>query len=215
MPALLEAVLPPTTPHRLPRGTTFGLAALWTVLLAAILIHPIVTDSPLLGEEWTRNTVRLSMACYAAAALLMLVLRPEDWAAGGRNIRVARCLWTLAYIAYMVHLAAAFHFYHGWSHAHAFEHVRQRSGVGEGIFVSHLFTLLWTLDVLGWWLAERRYALRPAWIGWTLHAFLSFVVFNGTVVYETGPIQWGGVIYFTLAALLLVRRLTLHRLGHN
>jgi hypothetical protein len=32
-------------------------------------------------------------------------------------------------------------------------------------------------------------------------------VFNGTVVYETGPVQWGGAVYFLIAAVLLGRKL--------
>src|SRR5262249_42453154 len=143
----------------------------------------------------------------AAAALLMLCLTPGDGSARGRAFRLARGLWTLAWVAYVIHLAAAFHFYHGWSHARAVEDLRDVSGVGGGIYVSHLFTLLWTLDCVWRWLAPRGYAGRPAWLGWLLHGFLSFVVFNGTVVYETGPVRWGGIVYFTVAGLLLAYRI--------
>lgn len=209
MTALIEASLPPSAPRTVPRWTAPVAVVLWAVLLAVLLLQPLQTASPTLGEQWTRNTVRLSLAYYAAAAFLMLSLRAEDWAANGRAVRLARLLWTLAWLAYVIHLACAFHFYHGWSHTNAVEHVRQRARVGEGIFVSHLFTLLWTLDVAWWWLATRRYTARAAWIGWVLHAFMSFVVFNGTVVYETGAVRWGGAVYFVVAAVLLARRLWL------
>src|SRR5262245_3785779 len=152
MAALFEASLPPSASRSLPRWTAPAFLALWTVLLLALLVGPLLTASPTLGEDWTRNTVRLSLGYYALAALLMLCLRPNDWAANGRLVRLVRLLWTLAWLAYMIHLACAFHFYHGWSHAEALEHVRRRARVGEGIFVSHLFTLLWTLDVAWWWL---------------------------------------------------------------
>lgn len=205
MPALLEASLPSDTSGA--RWPIPAVTALWIVLLAALFAHPLLTASSHLGEELTRNTVRLSVAYYAVTAVLMLCLRPVDWTARPRTVRLARRLWTLAWVAYAIHLAVAFHFYHGWSHANAMEHVRQRSGVGEGIYISHLFTLLWTMDVAWWQLAPQRYAARSAWVGWLLHGFMSFVVFNGTVVYETGPVQWGGAIYFTLASVLLIRRL--------
>jgi hypothetical protein len=59
----------------------------------------------------------------------------------------------------------AFHFYHGWSHAEAMEHVRAAARFGEGIFVSHLFTLLWTLDVAWWWLAAVTPVVPPGSAG--------------------------------------------------
>jgi hypothetical protein len=33
-----------------------------------------------------------------------------------------------------------------------------------------------------------------------LHTFMLFIVFNGTVVYETGPIRWAGLTGFLLLA---------------
>lgn len=206
MTACFEASLPPSATRTLPRWTAPAVTALWIILLSALLVAPPLTSSSTLGEDWTRNTVRLSVAYYAATAILMLCLRREDWTATGRVVRLARLLWTLAWLAYVIHLACAFHFYHHWSHAEAMEHVRRRARFGEGIFVSHLFTLLWTLDVAWWWLAQRSYAGRAVWIGGPLHAFMSFVVFNGTVVYETGPVQWGGAVYVLLAALILGRK---------
>jgi hypothetical protein len=202
----MAASLPLSAPRTLPRWSAPVVTAVWSVLLTVLLVVPFATASPTLGEEWTRNTVRLSMAYYAAAALLMLGLERRAWESDTPAVRLARLLWTLAWLAYVIHLACAFHFYHGWSHAEAVEHVRRRARVGEGIFVSHLFTLLWTLDVAWWWLARHSYAGRAAWVGWVLHGFMSFIVFNGTVVYETGPVQWGGAVYFVIAAVLLVRR---------
>lgn len=175
--------------------------ALWLIVLAAVFAFPAIAPSSDVGDDLIRNTVRLALVYYAAAVLLMLT---RD------DARLTRWLWTLACLAYVIHVAVAFHFYHGWSHAHAVEHVRRRSGVGEGIWVSHLFTLCWCLDVLAWWVLPAERATRPAWLGWTVHGFMTFVIFNGTVVYETGPVQWGGGIFFTVAAVLLVRRLVAH-----
>ena len=93
----------------------------------------------------------------------------------------------------------AFHFFHHWSHAHAFERTREVSGVGEGIYVSYLFTLLWAADVAWWWLRADRYAVRSVWIDRSLQAFMLFIVLNGTVVFESGPIRWAGLL--GLAAL--------------
>jgi hypothetical protein len=119
-------------------------------------------------------------------------------------LRLARWCWTLAWAAYLVHLAMAFHHYHHWSHAHAVEHTRSVSGVGEGIYVSHCFTLLWTVDVAWWWLRPETRARRSAWVDRSLHGFMFFMVFNATVVYESGLIRWAGVALTAWLAVLLL-----------
>lgn len=178
----------------------------WIVLLTITLSVPNLVDSPTLGDDLTRYTVRLSLLYYAIAATLMLLLQPDEWPATQGRGRLARWCWTLAWLTYLVHLAMAFHHYHHWSHADAMEHTRQVSGAGEGIFMSHLFTVVWTLDVLTWWLRPARYALRSPWIGRLLHAFMLFIIFNATVVYETGLIRWCGLLLFAeLAAVNLYR----------
>src|SRR5262249_55053029 len=141
------------------------------------------------------------------AAALMLLLRPDEWAAGQGRGRLARWAWTWAWAVYVVHVGLAFHFVHGWSHTHAFEDTRARSGVGEGIYVSYLFTLLWTLGVAWWWLRPRGYAFRALWFDRLLHGFMVFVVFNGAVVFAAGPVRWAALVGFVALAVLFVRRL--------
>jgi hypothetical protein len=131
----------------------------------------------------------------------MLSLSPGEWTAAGRG-RLARCCWSLAWLAYVVHVGMAFHHYHGWSHANAVRHVRDVSGIGEGIYVSHAFTLLWTLDVAYWWLRPHEYAARSPWVDRLLHGFMAFVAFNATVVYEQGFIRWAGLALFAVLGLL-------------
>ena len=181
-------------------------AATWTVGLAAVIVLPYATDSTSTGDDLTRNTVRLALGYYAVAAALMLVLKPSEWTGQGRG-RLARACWTLAWAAYLVHLAMAFHFYHHWSHSDAVRHTREISGFGEGIYVSHLFTLVWGADVAMWWHRPKAYATRRPWIGIGLHAFMTFVIFNATVVYESGPIRWIAIlVYAGLATLVMYRR---------
>ncbi len=98
----------------------------------------------------------------------------------------------------------AFHFYHRWSHADAVEHTRQVSGFGAGIYFSHLFTLIWGADVMAWWAWPKWYATRSPWVGRTLHVFMTLIIFNATVVYESGPIRWAALlVYSALGALAL------------
>ena len=165
------------------------LALLWSVLLGLILLLPAGPR----GETAVRNSVRLALLYYGLS--LGVQLR-------GGPTRLARLAWTLAWIAYVVHVVLAFHHFHGWSHADAVEHVRAAGGFGEGIYFSHLFGLLWTVDVAWWWLAPTSHAARPAWMTVGLHSFMLFMVFNATVVFEPGLGRWLGVGLFVVLAWL-------------
>jgi hypothetical protein len=174
------------------------------LLLLAIVLLPHHSDSPTPGDDLVRNTVRLALFWYALAAALML-LEPSSPSAGRH--RLARWCWTLACLTYLVHVGLAFHYFHHWSHAQAFDHVQQVSGVGAGIFVSYLFTIVWCADVAFWWLWPERRALCPRWLGWSLHLFMVFVIVNATVVFETGPIRWAGLtVLCALAAAFGAQR---------
>jgi hypothetical protein len=158
------------------------------------------------GQVLTRCTIDLALLFYGLAVVLMLRLDVRGWRAATPTGRVARLCWSLGCLVYLVHVALAFEHYHGWSHEAALRHVESISGFGPGLFVSYLFTLAWVGDVVCWWLRPARYAGRPTWIGCSLHAFLAFVVFNGSVVYATGPIRWAGAALFAVLALCLWRR---------
>jgi hypothetical protein len=152
----------------------------------------------------------LAWMLLIAGALLapagMLLASGEAWMVSGNRVRLLRKLWTLACLAYLIHVALAFHHYHQWSHTHAMDHTRERSGVGEGIFASHLFTLLWSLDAAYWWARPSEYVRRPVWAGVALHGYMAFIVFCGTVVYESGLIRWASAGAFAMLAAALARR---------
>jgi hypothetical protein len=180
--------------------------ASWGLLLAAVLaVSCWLRADP--GDDLVRWTVRLALAYWAAAVALLLSLGPGERRAESGRGRLARWCWTLAWATYLVHLAMAFHFYHRWSHADAVRHTRDVSGFGEGIYVSHFFTLVWSLDVIFWWLRPGRYAARPPWVDGLLHGFMVFIVFNATVVYESGPIRWAGLAGLGVLGLLGLARL--------
>jgi hypothetical protein len=182
------------------------MVAAWAVLLAGVLAAPALLSSANPGDDLTRNTVRLALAYYAAAAVLMLRLRPGEWLAASGRGRVARWCWTLAWAAYLVHLGMALHHIDGWSHARALERTERVTHFGPGIYVSHGFTLAWTLDVLYWWLYPAGYAGRPAWVDRLLHGFMAFIIFCSTVVYEEGFIRWAGLVMFAVLGVMLLRR---------
>ena len=79
------------------------------------------------------------------------------------------------------------------------------SGLGQGLWFSYLFTVLWGLDVLTWQVWPGWYARRPRWSNVFLHAYMAFT-FNATVVYESGWIRWAGAAMFIVLGAMLVRR---------
>lgn len=147
------------------------------------------------GEVLTTLTVWVALAGYFAGAGAYALSRGRrGWD------RFARASWTVGCAALLAHVACAFHFKHGWSHAAAYrDTARQTSEVfridwGGGLYVNYALAALWVADVGWWWgrglVAYRRRAwpLTAAW-----HAFLLFVVFNATVVFGEGFVRWAGL----------------------
>src|SRR5882762_2048787 len=101
------------------------------------------------GDWLTRWTVRGALALYALAITVRL-------AAPARRAE-ARFLWTAGCLLFLAHVAAAFHFFHGWSHAHAYRETarqtRELFGIdwGGGLYLNYLFTLAWAADAAYWW----------------------------------------------------------------
>jgi hypothetical protein len=181
------------------------------VVGAALLGVVILASSALAaapGEALTRNTVRLSLGWYFAALFLMMRLDHGDWPATNAAGRMARWSWTWGLVCFLVHVGMAFHYFHHWSHADAFERTRQISGLGEGIYFSYLFALLWAADATAWWLAPARFAARSPWLDRALQSYMLFMVANGMIVYESGPIRWAGIAMFSILpiAWLAARR---------
>lgn len=157
-----------------------------------------------MGEELTRWTVRLAVACYLG--------RVFTDAAGWRtpaDARRARWLWTLGGAIYLVHVACAFHFYHGWSHAAALRHTAERTAEvvgwhwGGGLWINYAFTLLWCGDIALWWTRPADRHPRSPITYWTIQAIFAFLMFNATAVF--GPPFWRWVVVGVVAALLLLR----------
>lgn len=135
------------------------------------------------GEAWVRWTIRLALVLYALALLSRWSSQPA--------LRVwTRLLWTSSWGLYLLHVFAAFHVYHHWSHNHAYAHTQAVSGWGPGIYVSYAFTILWGLTVLGMWLPITKPWPGQRWLMALIHGLLFFVIFNGAVVFAEGPVRW-------------------------
>lgn len=152
------------------------------------------------------STAWVSFALWAGAVGLMIPATAAEWRPGASRYRVARWVWVLGAVMFLVHFLVAFHFAHRWRHANAFQHVSDTAGFGPGIFVSYLFTAVWLADAVGWLFVPVGYASRPRWLGWVVHAFMAFITFNGTVVYVHGWIRWMAVAVFVMLGVALVWR---------
>jgi len=179
----------------------------WPPALAAFLAAPAWLGPGIISDDPARLTIRLALLYYALALGLMLVLRRDDWEGATPRGRLTRWAWTLGWLTFLVHLAAAFHYYHHWSHTDARERTAEIGGFSGGIYFSYLFTLLWTADVAWWWLSPGSYAARRPLIDRALHSYMLFMVFNATVIYETGFIRWAGISGMAILGILAVVRL--------
>jgi hypothetical protein len=156
------------------------------------------------GEPFTRWTVRLALLLYAATLALRL--------SSPSRRQTARLLWTIGCVLFLAHVAAAFHYFHAWSHANAYRETARRTSElfgtdwGGGLYFNYLFTLAWAADVAWWWAkgpdAPER---RPGWVV-TLHAFMFFMAFNATVVFERGATRWVAMVVTIVLVALAARK---------
>lgn len=147
------------------------------------------------GALLTKWTIWAALLGYALGAASLLAARHRP-----RWLRPARIGWSLGCLAYLGHVFCAFQFYHGWSHAAAFQETSRQTletvglQVGEGLYVTYAFTLAWLADVICWWLGGyESYRHRPRALMTAWHGFFFFVVFNATVVFESGLARWLGL----------------------
>ncbi len=165
-----------------------------------------MTSTPA-GELLTHWTVRIAFGLYVLALAVQLAA-PRS---AVRN-RFFRLCWTAGCLAFVVHVACAFHFFHHWSHTDAYRETARQTqeltGVasGFGVYLNYAFLIAWLLDAAWTW-RVAAYARRPRWIGVALHAVFAFMWFNATVVFPTGPTRWAGMGAFLLLGILLGWRL--------
>ncbi|RCS50641.1 hypothetical protein DTL42_11095 [Bremerella cremea] len=155
-------------------------------------------DGPLITAWTIRIALLLLLAC-----LLLRMTRPW-WSVSEATLRG---VWTAGCLVFLAHIAAGMHFYHQWDHRHAYEETAQQTydtlGIrfGGGIYVNHLMAIVWTGDVLWWWLAPQVYRQRrPLW-GQMIVGFFLFIAFNGLVVFKEGSLRLAGLVGFGVLTL--------------
>ena len=115
-------------------------------------------------------------------------------------------------MCYLVHVYFAFENHHHWSHLEAFESTRvetlAQTGIdsGFGLYVNYLFSLVWLVDTIYWWFVGDEAYSKRAW-RWSisLHIFFLFMIFNGAIVFATGPARWIGAVVFLVGILCLAK----------
>ncbi|MCX7664613.1 MAG: hypothetical protein N2112_03610 [Gemmataceae bacterium] len=163
------------------------------ILLGAIYI--ILQHHPNDADYATRVSADIAILFYFLALCLTI-----------NNSDSARYLWLMGSVIFLVHVLIAFGEVHAWSHTKAVLHVEEVSGFGKGIIFSYLFCLVWLSDALVGMLRPRADLARSVGVRWATHLFLAFIVVNGTIVYESGPIRWFSLASFVLVLLLLVKK---------
>ena len=140
------------------------------------------------GAQWTiRLTAFLAFAGYVLA---LASCRGRSRRAGPSGSG----WWSLGLVAFLAHLASAFHFEHAWSHARALAataaQTAEVTGVetGFGLYLNYAFALAWLADTAWRGLAKRSHENRPAWVGAALQCFMALMWFNATVVFGS---PWG------------------------
>jgi hypothetical protein len=162
-----------------------------------------------LEELLTRWSVRLSLLLYAATLAAFLIGRTKP-----ALLREARLTWTAGCLLLWLHLAAAFHFYHHWSHEAAWRATARDTeatiglAFGTGVYFNYVFAVVWTIDAAWWWsTSPRSYYCRPRWAGILVHGFLIFMVINAAVLFADGALRWiAAAMLIALAVLASITR---------
>lgn len=155
---------------------------------------------------------RASVAFYAAAVLIAVSGRTTT----ERNFRRWRAAWSAACLLLIVHVLAAFHFEHGWSHSAALEHTAEQTarvtGInwGGGLYFNYAFLVLWLVDVAVLWTVSSKI---PSRLRRSTDLACIFMVFNATVVF--GPRWWIGPVIIVGLIAVQVRRRRLTGNGHD
>ncbi|MEQ2006673.1 MAG: hypothetical protein ABMA26_07740 [Limisphaerales bacterium] len=154
------------------------------------------------GDLLVRATAWLAFAAYIGGTVAGL-RQPSG--------RVFRLVWLAGAVLLLVHLIAAFHFKHGWSHAAAYvdtaRQTREVTGLdwGGGVYLNYLLVIVWLADAASRW--KPNLIVQPPVLRRSLAAFYAFMWFNAAVVFVRNPMRWVGAVAFVLLAVFAWRQL--------
>jgi hypothetical protein len=140
-------------------------------------------------------TIRLSMLLLFV--VFALLIRRQSESSMGRWLKY---LWTASFVMCALHIFAAFHFVHHWSHSAAYlataEETRTKLGFayGAGVYFNYLFLVVWGVDVCWTWCSSESSTRSTRWVIRAGRWYLLFIAFNSVVVFESGWLQTLGAI---------------------
>jgi hypothetical protein len=146
-------------------------------------------------------TIRLSMLLLFVVYALQI-----QRTSGPRMGRLLKYLWTAGFVICALHVMAAFHFVHDWSHRAAYlataEDTRKKLGsaYGAGVYFNYLFLAVWGADVYWTWRSHKNWTRATPRMILAGRWFLLFIAFNSVVVFKSGWLRTLGAIA-TLALL--------------
>jgi hypothetical protein len=155
------------------------------------------------------------------ALLLLVVVQALEFQSlrQGRIASVLRWLWTTAFVLFAIHVAAAFHFVHGWSHQTALEATAKETfekmgfSFGAGIYFNYLFLLVWATDLVWIWRATGLSTKSQQMLFYAGRAYMLFIAFNGVVVFKSGWMRFLGILATVLLMALWWRGLRRTKVG--
>jgi hypothetical protein len=158
-----------------------------------------------MGELITSWTIRLSLLLFTACIIAQLLGASKRW------FSQWLWLWTLGFVLAVFHTIAAFHFYHDWSQQAAYQATAEQSreliGVefGAGLLFNYFFLAVWGWDVVQLARMGKSY-LAVRWLRTLSIAYLVFIAFNGSVVFESGPVQLAGIAASVILLVAVVAK---------
>jgi hypothetical protein len=158
-----------------------------------------------MGELLIRGAIWASLLAWGAAEWLRL------GAPRAAPPRQARAAWTAGGAFAAVHVAAGFHFRHGWSHEAAFQDTaRQTEAVlgvafGGGLWFNYAFLAIWAADAAWWWVRPAGFAARPAALDRAVRGYVAFIFVNGALVFPHGLVRLLGTAVLLALAVAWYR----------
>jgi hypothetical protein len=116
----------------------------------------------------------------------------------------ARLFWTLGAAALGLHMAAAFQWYHHWSHSAAVVATAEQTATvtgwrwGGGVWINYAMLALWSWDAIRWWNTDGNCKASTPPIA--LRGAFAFLWFQGAVVFAHSGIRAiAGLVFVGLA----------------
>jgi hypothetical protein len=140
-------------------------------------------------------TIRLALLFYFA--VVFLKLHAKQGPSG-----LCRWIWTAGGLLLAVHIALAMAWAHGWNYDAVYQATAEDTAKvtgtywGGGVWLNFAMLGMWLADIVWWWCAPAGYNARARYFDWAVQGFFVFMIFNATVVFETGAVRYTSAVLF-------------------